>query len=103
MQEQEFQQQVLVYLGSIDRHLKLLASERLAELRAEVDATFLTTASRRKMWDEIDGEKSTSEIGRAADVTAEAARLFLKELEQSPYPIIEWISTPRARIPKRLT
>jgi hypothetical protein len=102
MEDQEFKDQVLVYLGSIDRHLKLLALETLSELRAEIHTTLLTTASRRKMWDEIDGEKSISEIGRSAGVTAEAARLFFKEIDHSPHAIIQWIRTPRARIPKKL-
>lgn len=102
MSSSDFEAQVLEYLKRIDRHLFVLAEEKLGGLRQRVETQYLTTDTRRRMWDLIDGDRNIADIAKETEVSREAVRLFLTELASGPQPIVEWINSSRGRIPERL-
>lgn len=102
MSSSDFEAQVLEYLKRIDRHLFVLAEEKLGELRERVETQYLTTPARRKMWELIDGDRNIAGIAKEAGVSNEAVRLFLNDLTSGSQPIVEWVDSSRGRIPNRL-
>jgi len=72
---------ILRILREIVVLLRVLTAERrkLAEQRFANDV--LTTAERRKMWQALNGERTSRSIAQTAGVTIRAAQMFIRELE----------------------
>lgn len=71
---------LLVVLRSIDRRLALLTGKKERDVQRALNAEILTTPARLAMWEAIDGQTGSPELGRIAKVSERAAQLFVKEL-----------------------
>lgn len=67
-------------LRSIDRRLALLTAHQERGMRGEVEQELLRSEGRTKMFDAIDGRRTSEEIASVAGVSKRAAQLFVKEL-----------------------
>ena len=67
-------------LASIDRRLALLTAPQEREMRREVEQGLLRSGGRTRMFDAIDGRRTSEEIANVAGVSKRAAQLFVKEL-----------------------
>ena len=102
MGSEEFETEVLAILKRIERYLFWLAEERMVEQQKRLEARYLTTAPRRRMWQLMDGRHSLAQIADEVKVSGEAVRQFVNELLESPQPLIEVVSQGRNRLPRRL-
>lgn len=73
-------EEILAILESIDRRLALLTAPQEREMRLRLEQDLLRTDARAKMFDSIDGRRTSPEIAKAAGVSERAAQLFVKEL-----------------------
>lgn len=74
---------VIRVLVSIDRRLALLTAHQEREMRREVEQGLLRSEGRTKMFDAIDGRRTSEEIAAVAGVSKRAAQLFVKELQDA--------------------
>lgn len=70
----------LELLRSIDRRLALLTGPQERDVRQRLIADILRTQARLRMFDAIDGQRGSPELGRVAQVSERAAQVFVKEL-----------------------
>lgn len=70
----------VMLLRSIDRRLALLTASQERNLRLALLNDLLRTPARTKMFDGIDGERTSPELAKIAQVSERAAQLFVKEL-----------------------
>lgn len=65
----------LVYeVTEIRKMLRIIAAEKLEEIRTKNEQEILTTDSRRKIYELFDGNRTYKEIAELASVTGEAVR-----------------------------
>lgn len=100
MENEQYQKAVLDELKRISGYLALLAGDKVSERRAELKKKYLTTDTRNKMWELIDGSTNISAIAKAAKVSSEAVRLFVNDLEKNQF--VEVRDEGRNRYPRRL-
>jgi hypothetical protein len=70
-------------LKDIRDGVRLIAAAMAEPLRKRVEAEFLTSPQRKKMYKEFNGEQFYEQIAAAAGVTAEAVRQFAVLLQQA--------------------
>jgi len=75
-------ERTLRLLASIDRRLALLSAGQERDMRQALH-TELRSDARVKMFELIDGTRTSQELARAANVTERAAQLFVKELMET--------------------
>lgn len=83
------------------RLLRILAAPQIHELRQRFEATVLTSANRRAMWDLMDGTRSLAEVGRAVGTSSEAVRQFFREVQESFPELVETVPGPGPQRPAR--
>jgi hypothetical protein len=71
---------VVGLLASIDRRLALLTATHERDLRRAVEQDLLRSDGRTKMFDAIDGIRTSNEIAKIAGVSDRAVQLFVKEM-----------------------
>ena len=62
----------------VRRLLQFMAQDQLRKRMENV----ISTDSRKKMWDLMDGNLSTTEIAKKTNVSQRAVQLFIKDLEK---------------------
>ena len=87
-------------LDEIIRLVRIIAMPRVKELKEHIEAKFLNTKERKKMYELIDGKKTIGEIAKKVNVTHEAVRLFVRDMETEELIQIEKVRS--SNIPKRL-
>ncbi len=101
MDNEQYQKTVIDELKRISAYLALLASDKLVERRTKLEANYLTTEARKKMWALMDiGSRNISDIAREVKVSSEAVRLFVNYLEKEGF--VDVIEDGRNRYPRRL-
>ena len=70
----------LQLLASIDRRLALLTVTHERDLRDAFDAQVLRSEGRQKMWEKINGQRSTPEISKEAGSNLRVTQIFIKEM-----------------------
>jgi len=73
-------ERVVTLLASIDRRLALLTAPQERDMRRRLEQDLLRTDARTKIFDAIDGRRTSQEIAKAASVSDRAVQLFVKEL-----------------------
>jgi hypothetical protein len=76
---------VVALLASIDRRLALLSSRDERELRRTLVSEILKTDARVAMFDGVDGERSSAELGKLGGVGERSAQLFVKEMLEAGF------------------
>jgi hypothetical protein len=71
---------VVRLLASIDRRLALLTASHERDLRRALEQDLLRSDGRTKMFDGIDGRRTSTEIAKVAGVSDRAVQLFVKEM-----------------------
>jgi hypothetical protein len=71
---------LVAILTSIDRRLALMSVREEVELRRALATDILKTESRIAMFDGIDGERGSGDLGKLGGVGERSAQLFVKEL-----------------------
>lgn len=82
--------------------LRMIAKPQITELRERFSSGMLASAKRRKMWEQMDGSRSLSDIGRKVGTSAEAVRQFLAEVEAKWPELVEVNKSGGATFPRRL-
>lgn len=106
MDNEEYQKAVINELKRISGYLALLASDKLAERQEKLQAKYLTTGARKKMWALMDdGSRNIADIAKEVTkevrkVSAEAVRIFVKKLEKDG--LVEVREEGRNRYPRWL-
>lgn len=67
-------------LASIDRRLALLTATHERELRVAFESEILRSEGRQRMWDRINGQRSTAEIAKEAGSNLRVTQIFVKEM-----------------------
>ena len=91
-------QEILRELRRIASYLALLAEDKIKEKRSAFEAKI--TTKRKQMWNLMDGTKNISCIANKVDVSQEAVRIFVIELEREG--LVEVQAEGRGRYPRRL-
>jgi hypothetical protein len=73
-------EKVVVLLRSIDRRLALLTASDERAMKQALDRDVLRSENRIRMFNAIDGERTSPEIAKVAGVTDRSVQLFVKEL-----------------------
>jgi len=102
MDDETFKSEILRRLDRAVSMLEILAAERLAEKRRNMEEKYLKTDIQRRIWSEIDGRSSLADIAKRVGVSGETVRLLVRDLEQDPDRILEVSSVGRGRYPKKL-
>ena len=87
-------------LDEIVRLVRIIALPRVKEFKGHIESKFLNTKERKKMYELIDGQRTMGEIAERVNVSHEAVRLFVKDLDAEKLIQIEKMRSPR--IPKKL-
>ncbi len=74
------EEEVIRLLASIDRRLALLTASQEHDMRQALEWKLLRSEGRIRMFESIDGRRTSPEIAKAAGVSDRAAQLFIKEL-----------------------
>jgi hypothetical protein len=72
--------ELLAVLRSIDRRLALLTGPQQREVRQRLTSELLRTPARLAMFDAIDGNKGSPDLGRLVGASERAAQQLVKEL-----------------------
>ena len=76
-------------LREIVNLLRIVARPQVAELRERFKAAMLSSAKRQQMWDAMDGNKTLADIAREVGTSAEAVRLFVRDVEEGFADLID--------------
>lgn len=87
-------------LDEIIRLVRIIAAPRVREFQEYIEAKFLNTKERQKMYELIDGKRTMGAIATDVNVTHEAVRLFVKDLEAEKLIQIEKVGA--SNIPRKL-
>jgi len=82
--------------------LRIVARPQLTELRERFAASLITSLKRRRMWEAMDGNKTLAEIAKEVGTSAEAVRLFVREIEENFTDLIEFSGGGPQRPKRRL-
>lgn len=92
---------ILDEMTQIKKYLAVIAHDRIALFNEDVAKSYLTTESRKRMYDLFDGLHSHKEISEEiGGITAEAVRQFAVILEKDG--IIEYVIDGKSKFPKRI-
>jgi len=94
----EEKQEILTELRRIASYLALLVEDKIKEKRSAFEAK--VTIKRRQMWNLMDGTKNISHIAEKVNVSQEAVRIFVIELEKEG--LVEVQVEGRGRYPRRI-
>lgn len=87
-------EQILVELGEIKQILLLSSREAITMELNEI----ASSKERKQIWGLLDGLTSTSEISNKVGVSARAVQMFVSQLVESEFVIIEKRGYPKRRI-----
>lgn len=93
-------QEIIQELRRIAYYLALLAEDKVNEKRTAFEAKYLTTVKRKQMWNLMDGTMNISDIAEKVNVSQEAVRIFVVELEKEG--LVEVQAEGRGRYARRL-
>jgi hypothetical protein len=71
------------------RLLRIIARPQIQEMTSQFHQSLLTSPKRRAMWVAFDGTKGFAEVAKEAQVTPEAVRQFVREIEATFPDFIE--------------
>lgn len=100
MDNEQYQKAVISELKRISGYLALLAGDKVAERRVELKKKYLTTNTRNKMWELMDGSRNVANIAKGVKTSSEAVRIFVNDLEKNQF--VEVREEGRSRYPRRL-
>jgi len=100
VENEKHQKAVLDELKRISGYLGLLAGDKVAERRLELEKKYLTTPARKKMWELMDDSRNITDIAKEVRVSSEAVRLFVNDLGKDHF--VEVREEGRNRYPRRL-
>lgn len=81
--------------------LRLIAGPQIRELNERFEASMLTSEKRRAMWSAMDGTKTLAEIGKQVEISGEAVRQFVREVEENFPELVEDPPQSGAQRPER--